>query len=107
MPAVCDVAGDVAGAGAGCGEGETVWLTPHHRTQEAFGQRFSVVRYENGASFVFSSTVQSDDDVLFFMIWSDEGDSVPFLKRQLQLLSELILFKYGPHVNVRTRRNPA
>lgn len=35
------------------------------------------------------------------MIWSDEGDSVPFLKRQLQLLSELILFKYGPHVNVR------
>lgn len=71
--------------------------------QEAFGQRFSTVRYADGTLFVFTQTGtgQSDEDFLFFMVSSDEGDSVPFLRRQLQLLSELILFKYGPHVNVR------
>jgi len=49
--------------------------------------------------------MRCDDNTLFvftqynehhFMVVSDEGESVPFLKRQLQLIHELLQFHFGP-----------
>lgn len=40
-------------------------------------------------------------DNLLFLVVTDEGDSVPFLKRQLQLVYELLQFKLGPKPDVR------
>lgn len=77
------------------------FATAQSMLQEAFGQRFATVRYADGTIFVFSQMMQTEEDYLFFMVSSSDGDSVPFLRRQLQLLSEMILFKFGPNVNVR------
>ena len=40
-------------------------------------------------------------DELLYLVVSDEGESVPFLRRQLQLIHELLQFKFGPKPDVR------
>jgi len=65
-------------------------------TQNSFSELFTAVYCDDNTLFVFTHC-----DNLLFLVVTDEGDSVPFLKRQLQLVYELLQFKLGPKPDVR------
>ena len=86
------------------GWGGTVTGTSTWGRQSSFNERFTAVHCDERTLFVFTSC-----DSLLFLVVTDEGDSVPFLKRQLQLVYELLQFKLGPKPDVRAAlgRGPA
>jgi hypothetical protein len=70
--------------------------------QSSFQERFTAVHCDDGVLFVFT-----EYDSLLFLVVTDEGDSVPFLRRQLQLLHELLQFKLGAKPDVRSWPAPS